>query len=55
MIFTIIEIPENEIGSNILDAYKYMVVDTENQTRWFGSNVYQECVDYIGNYTLTNN
>lgn len=51
MTFIIIEIPEDKIGDNILDAYKYMVEDVDNQSRWFGSNDYQECVNYINNYT----
>lgn len=51
MIFRIIEIPDDKIGDSILDAYKYMVEDEDNQTRWFGSNSYQECSDYINNYT----
>lgn len=54
MIFRIIEIPADKIGDNLLDAFKYMVEDEENGTRWFGSNDYQECVDYINNYTLLN-
>jgi hypothetical protein len=51
--FIIIEIPENEIGSCITSAFKYMVEDTENNTRWFGSNDYDECKNYINNYTLS--
>lgn len=51
MKFRIIEVPEDKIGDCILDAYKYMVEDEMNNTRWFGSNVYQECVDYISNFT----
>jgi hypothetical protein len=50
MTFNIVEISEDKIGTCILDAFKYMVED-ENGNRWFGSNVYQECVDYINNYT----
>jgi hypothetical protein len=51
MTFRIIEIPEEKIGDCILDAFKYMVEDEENGTRWFGSNVYQECVNYLENYS----
>lgn len=52
MTFIIIEVPQEKIGDNILEAYRYMVEDEDNQTRWFGSNSYQECLDYITNYTL---
>lgn len=52
MIFRIIEIPEEEIGNCILNAFKYMVEDEENQTRWFGSNIYQDCINYINEYTV---
>jgi hypothetical protein len=51
MTFIIVEIPEEEIGNCILNAFKYMVENEENHTRWFGSNTYQDCVDYIANYT----
>lgn len=54
MTFNIIEIPEDKIGTCILDAFKYMVEEDESKSRWFGSNVYQECVDYISNYTNNN-
>lgn len=51
MTFRIIEVPEDKIGDCILDAYKYMVEDEEGSTRWFGSNIYEECVYYINNFT----
>ena len=50
MTFRIIEIPPDKIVDCILNAFKYMVEDEENLTRWFGSNIYQECVEYINNY-----
>lgn len=50
MTFKIIEIQDEEIGNCILNAFKYMVEDEENHTRWFGSNTYQECEDYINNH-----
>jgi hypothetical protein len=53
MTFIVIEIPEDKIGDNILDAYRYMVEDVDNQSRWFGSNDYQECVNYINTYGQT--
>jgi len=52
MTFRIIEIPEDKIGDCILDAFKYMVENEDNMTRWFGSNNYQDCVEYINNYTV---
>ena len=53
MTFIVIEIPEDKIGDNILDAYRYMVEDVDNQSIWFGSNNYQECINYINNYGQT--
>lgn len=52
MIFRIIEIPDDQIGDCILDAFKYMVEDEITGTRWFGSNNYNECIYYIQNYTI---
>ena len=49
--FIIIEIPEDKIGTDILNSNKYMVEDTRDLSRWFGANTRQECIDYINNYT----
>tara|TARA_R110000823_G_C15791471_1_gene486177 strand:+ start:666 stop:860 length:195 start_codon:yes stop_codon:yes gene_type:complete len=51
--FIIIEVPEDEIGTDILHSNKYMVQDEENMSRWFGSNLKQDCVEYIENYTIS--
>ena len=53
--FTIIEIPDNEIENCpdcLMNGFKYMVQDRENNNRWFGSNTKQECIEYIANYTI---
>lgn len=52
--FTIVEIDEPQIGSCVIMAFRYMVEDVETGARWFGSNSYQECLDYIQNHTQTN-
>ena len=52
--FIIVEIPEGEIDTCpdcLMHSFKYMVQDEENMSRWFGSNIRQDCVDYIANYT----
>jgi hypothetical protein len=54
-IFIIVEIPESEIEecpNCLMNCFKYMVQDEENMSRWFGSNIRQDCVDYIENYTI---
>jgi hypothetical protein len=53
--FIIVEIPEGEIDTCsdcLMHSFKYMVQDEENMSRWFGSNIRQDCVDYIANYTV---
>jgi hypothetical protein len=50
MIFRIVEIPEEELGTCILNAFKYMVEDRESKAMWFGSNTYQACVDYVNQH-----
>lgn len=52
--FIIIEIDDAEIGSCVLTAFKYMVEDTETGSKWYGSNSYQDCIDYIQNYAPAN-
>ena len=55
--FKIIEIPEEEINPNdptcLMNAFKYMVED-EKRARWFGSNEFQKCEDYITQHTTNN-
>jgi|TARA_B110000908_G_scaffold133917_1_gene158133 hypothetical protein len=53
-VFIIVEIPDSEIEKCtdcLMHSFKYMVQDEENTNRWFGSNIKQECIDYIENYT----
>ena len=53
-VFIIVEIPDSEIEKCtdcLMHSFKYMVQDEENTSRWFGSNIKQECIDYIENYT----
>ena len=49
--FNIIEIPEESIGADAMSAFKYMVEETSSESRWFGSNSYIECENYILHYS----
>ena len=54
--FIIVEIPDSEINTCpdcLMHSFKYMVQDQENGSRWFGSNVRQDCTNYIENYTTS--
>jgi hypothetical protein len=49
--FNIIEIPEESIGADTMSAFKYMVEETSSGSRWFGSNSYTDCENYIIQYS----
>lgn len=49
--FRIVELLDEEINTNdpmcLMNAFKYMVEDIQTESRWFGSNIYSDCVEYI--------
>jgi hypothetical protein len=55
MKFKIVTIPENEINNTdpdcILNAFPYMVEDTDTNCRWFGAQTIEECEEYIKQHT----
>jgi|TARA_R110002096_G_C14543897_1_gene718676 hypothetical protein len=54
-VFIIVEIPDNEIEKCpdcLMNCFKYMVQDKENMGKWFGSDIKQECINYIKNYSI---
>ena len=52
MTFRIIEIEPDKIGDCILNAFKYMVEEEQSGMCWFGSNIYEECENWIKNYKV---
>lgn len=48
----IVEIPEEQIGLDLMTAFKYMV-QTEEGGSWFGSSDKKECEQYIDDYNGT--
>ena len=53
--FRIITIPDNQINADdptcIINAFKYMVEVEQTGDRWFGSNSYEECENYINQHS----
>ena len=51
-IITISQQEREEAGDDcLLCDFDYMVEHIETGGRWFGSNIYSECEDYIANHT----
>jgi hypothetical protein len=51
MRFRIVEITESDINPNdpdcLMAAFKYMLENIDDGSRWMGSNTRQDCIDYI--------
>jgi len=51
--FVIVELTDQDLSCTecgLMNAFKYMVEDTETGGRWFGSNDRTDCEDYINNF-----